>query len=214
MSPPCSIVFHFSSKVKVLISLFTFFQFYSVVSQESKVDNFAGLLFFFLIIIRSGLPAEIRWSVCMLKSNRTLCVSFSRTGVGLCIYHLFAWSNLEFLHISQWITLPIQLCSLSVPICCIRLLYVLPCCQPAKSPILQVLFYPLLIITTFDRLSEVRPYDCISKPWRTLCVSFSSMDSGLCIYDLFVYSNLNFLHNSQIDPFYHPLMSSLIHFLH
>ena len=44
--------------------------------------------FFFLIIMRSGLLAGIRWSVCMLKSHRRLCVSFSRTGAGLCI-----WSN-------------------------------------------------------------------------------------------------------------------------
>ena len=53
--------FQFSSKVEVLISLFTFFQFYSVVSRDSKVDNFADFLFFFLlIIIRSGFRAEIR----------------------------------------------------------------------------------------------------------------------------------------------------------
>ena len=46
------IFFQFSSEVEVLISLFTFFQFYSVVSQDSKVDNFAAFLFL-LIIIRS-----------------------------------------------------------------------------------------------------------------------------------------------------------------
>ena len=68
------------------------------------------VLFFLLIIIRSGLLAEIRWSVCMSKSHRSLCVSFSRTGAGLCIYHLFVWSNLNFLHISQWITLTTQSC--------------------------------------------------------------------------------------------------------
>ena len=65
---------------------------------------------FLLIIMRSGLLAGIRWSVCMLKSHRSLCESFSRTGAGLCIYHLFGWSNLNFLQISQWITLPTQLC--------------------------------------------------------------------------------------------------------
>ena len=66
------------------------------------------ILFFLLIIIRSGLLAEIRWSVCMSKSYRSLCVSFSRTGAVLCIYHLFVWSNLNFLYISQLITLPTQ----------------------------------------------------------------------------------------------------------
>ena len=44
--------------------------------------------FFLLIIIKSGLLAGIKWSVCMLKSHRSLCVAFSRTGAGLCIYHL------------------------------------------------------------------------------------------------------------------------------
>ena len=64
---------------------------HSVVSRDSKVDNFPYSLFFFflLIIIRSGLLAEIRWCMCMSKSHRSLCVSFSRIGAGLCIYHLF-----------------------------------------------------------------------------------------------------------------------------
>ena len=40
--------FQFPSKVEVLILLFVFFQFYSVVSWDSKVHNFAiSLLFFF-----------------------------------------------------------------------------------------------------------------------------------------------------------------------
>ena len=47
--------FQFPSKVRVFILLFTFFQFYSVVSRYSKVDNFASsLFFFFLITLRSG----------------------------------------------------------------------------------------------------------------------------------------------------------------
>ena len=75
------------------------------------------ILFFLLIIIRSGLLAEIRWSVCMSKSHRSLCVSFSRTGARLCIYHLLVWSNLNFLHISQLITLPTQLCLVLYSFC-------------------------------------------------------------------------------------------------
>ena len=39
-----------------------------------------------------------------------LYVKVSRTDARLCIYHLFVWSNLNFLHISQWITLPTQSC--------------------------------------------------------------------------------------------------------
>ena len=58
--------FQFSSKDEILISLFTFFQFYSVECRDSKVDTFADFLFLLLIIIRFGLLAEIRWSVCIL----------------------------------------------------------------------------------------------------------------------------------------------------
>ena len=60
--------------------------------------------------MRSGLLAGIGWFVCMLKSHRSLCESFSRTGAGLCIYHLLVWSNWNFLYIFQWITLPTQSC--------------------------------------------------------------------------------------------------------
>ena len=97
--------FQFPSKVKVFVFLFIFFQFYSMVSQDSQVHNFASSLFL-LIIIRSGCPAKIWWSVCMSKFHRSLCVSFSRRDAGLCICHLFVWSNFNFLHSSQWITLP------------------------------------------------------------------------------------------------------------
>ena len=39
--------FQFSIKVEVFISLFTFYQFYFMVSRDSKVDNFANVLLFF-----------------------------------------------------------------------------------------------------------------------------------------------------------------------
>ena len=68
------------------------------------------VLFLLLIIIRSGHLTEMRWYECILKSHRSLYVAFSRTGAGLCIYHLLVWSNLNFLHISQWITLLTQSC--------------------------------------------------------------------------------------------------------
>ena len=138
-------LFQFSGKVKVLISLFTFFQFYSVVSRDSKVDNLAYFLFFLLIIIRSGLRAEIRWSFCISKSHRGLCVSFSRTGVGLCIYHLLAWSNLNFSHIFQWITLPTQSC-LALYFFCANLLHSLTMWLMVSSVTPYVLsFWPVFV---------------------------------------------------------------------
>ena len=90
--------FQFPSKVEVLILLFTFFQFYcGQPGQQSRQFCKLSFFFFLLIIIRSGLLAEIRWSMCMLKDYRSLCVLFSRTGAGLCIYHLFVWSLLLLL---------------------------------------------------------------------------------------------------------------------
>ena len=71
-----------------------------------QIFFFFFFFFFLLIIIRPGLLVKIRWSVCISKSHRSFCVSFSRTGDVLCIYHFLAWSNLNFLHISQLITLP------------------------------------------------------------------------------------------------------------
>ena len=86
--------------------------------QNRQFCWFSFFFFFLLVIIRSGLLAEIRWSVCMSKSHRSLCVSFSGTGAELCIYNLLVWSNLNFLHISQWISPYTP----SVLICYIRLL--------------------------------------------------------------------------------------------
>ena len=88
-------------------------------SAGTAKSTILQILFFFflLIIIRSGLLAEIRWSVYMSKSQRRLCVSFSRTGAGLCVYHLLVWSNLNFLYFSQWITLATQSCLVLYSFC-------------------------------------------------------------------------------------------------
>ena len=54
----------------------------------------------------------------------------------------------------------------------------------------------LLIILRSGRLDEIRRYVYMSKSHRSLCVSFYRTDAGLCIYYLFIWSNLNFWHNS------------------
>ena len=75
------------SRCLSFFSLFFRFILWSAGEAKSTILQ----ILFFLIIMRSGLLARIRWSVCMLKSHRRLCVSFSRTGAGLCIYHLFVF---------------------------------------------------------------------------------------------------------------------------
>ena len=70
-----------------------------------------------LIIIRTRLLTEIRWYVCKYKSHRSLCVLFYWTNAGLCIFHLFVWWNLNFLNISQWITIPPHSCLVLYSFC-------------------------------------------------------------------------------------------------
>ena len=70
--------------------------------------QFCNFSYFLLIIIRSGCLAEIWLSFCILKSQWSWAVSFSRTDSGLCIYYLFVRSNFNLFHNSQWINLPIQ----------------------------------------------------------------------------------------------------------
>ena len=53
-------------------------------STGTAKSTILQVLSFLLTIIRAGLLAEIRWSVCMSKSDRRLCVLFSRTDVDLC----------------------------------------------------------------------------------------------------------------------------------
>ena len=88
-------------------------------SAGTAKSTILQILFFFLyVIIKSSLLAGIRWYMYMSKSHRSLCVSFfPRRGTGLCIYHLLGWSNLNFLYISQWITLPTQSCLVLYSFC-------------------------------------------------------------------------------------------------
>ena len=61
--------------------------------------------------------AKIRGSVCISKPQRSLCISFSRTDSRLYIYHLFVWSNFNFLHNSRWIALHTQSCLVLYSFC-------------------------------------------------------------------------------------------------
>ena len=68
------------------LSIFSYFFCFILWSAGTGKSAVLQILFFFLmIIIRFGLLAEIRWSVCTSKSHGSLCVSFSRTGAGLYI---------------------------------------------------------------------------------------------------------------------------------
>ena len=66
---------------------------------------------------RSGRLTKSRWTVCMSKSQRILCISFFRTDTGMCIYYLFPCSNFSFLHSSLWLTFPNLLCLVLYSFC-------------------------------------------------------------------------------------------------
>ena len=75
---------------------------------------------------------------------------------------------------------------------------VLPCDYPEKSAVQWFSFLLLLLtITRSGCPAEIKWSFYISKSQRIWCGTFSRMDSWLCIYYLFVWSNSNFLHNSQ-----------------
>ena len=102
--------FYFSSKVEVLILFFPLLSelFCGPPGQQSR--QFCRFLFFFADYYEVWSSGRDQVILLYDKSHRSLCESFSRTGAGLCIYNLLVWSNWNFLHISQWITLPIQSC--------------------------------------------------------------------------------------------------------
>ena len=79
------------------LSFFALSYNYTLWSARHKTPKFSKFSFFLLIIIKSGRLAEIRWSVCMSKSERSLRISF-------------VWSNSDLLPNSQWITLLTQSC--------------------------------------------------------------------------------------------------------
>ena len=89
-----------SGKIQVFDYLFTFLYFHGVDHWNSKIAE-RQFLFFLLINNGSGRLARIRWSVFISKSQRILCVSFSRTDCGLYIYHLVVWSSFYLLHNSR-----------------------------------------------------------------------------------------------------------------
>ena len=78
----------FSSTIHVFICLFTFFYFHSGIRWNGKVLSMISSFYFLILCARCCLLARIRCSICFSKSQRSLCVSFSRTDSGLCIYHL------------------------------------------------------------------------------------------------------------------------------
>ena len=100
----------------------------------------------------------------MLKSHRSLWVSFSRTDAELCIYHFFARSNLNFLHISQWITLPTQSCLVLYSLCA-NLLHSLIMWLVVSSLSLIIIIIIIVIIYSFRVLHIIVSWWSFTGVW-------------------------------------------------
>ena len=102
-------IFHSFSVLKQSLSTFKNFSQWSVGMAKSTIPQFLFLFFFFWwgrwLLLNL---VEIRRTVYTSKSHGNLCVLFSRTDSEFCEYHLFVGSNLNFLHISLWITVQTQ----------------------------------------------------------------------------------------------------------
>ena len=109
----CCIVFFSSLARSRYLSLFSFSFSFTLWSAGTAKFTISQVLFCLLTITRYGRLAEIKWSFCILKSQIILWVLFPRMDSGLCIKHLFVWSNLNCLHNSQWITLLAKSCLVS-----------------------------------------------------------------------------------------------------
>ena len=112
LSLSCFIALFSSLARSKYLSLFSFsliFPLWSARTAKFTIRQvFSILLLLLLNTTRSGILVGIRWYVCISKSSRTLCISFSRTGSGLCTYNLAVRSYLNFLHNSHWITFTTQ----------------------------------------------------------------------------------------------------------
>ena len=86
-------LFHSLAKFRYLFSFSLSFNFILWSSGTAKSKILEVLFFLWLTILCSGHLAEIRWSVCITKSQGSLCVSFSGTYSRFWIYCLFVWSN-------------------------------------------------------------------------------------------------------------------------
>ena len=128
-------------------SLFSFFvHFHWVLCRSGKIHKSEGSLFLltisfyslrvFHIIVSWWFSTGVLVTASLLKSPRFFTVfrpistmlefgqSPSVPLLLLCIYHLFVWSNFNFLHNSQWITLLTQSCLVLYSFC-VNLLHLL-----------------------------------------------------------------------------------------
>ena len=133
-------------------------------------------MFSFFCWLLEGLVVWPRLSDPFRSQNpKGICVGHSPgLDVGLCIYHLFIWSNGYFLHNSQWTTLPTQSCLILYSFCDNLLyslitwlmvsslswhnLHLLFCCILSTFALIWLVLIPFLSLGSFSfpMFSQVR----------------------------------------------------------
>ena len=101
-----------TSKIRVLVCVFTFFYFHSVVHWNSKIHMITNPFFLLILVFWPRLGV-----LCLSKSQRILWIPFSWTNSGFSIYNSLVWSNFNLLYKSQWIIRPSQLCLVLYSLC-------------------------------------------------------------------------------------------------
>ena len=84
--------FQFPSKVQVLIFLLSFS--FTQWSPRTAKSTIRQVLFFLLIITRTGNLAKIRWSICISKSQR-VCVFHSPGRIQGCAYTICTYGQIS-----------------------------------------------------------------------------------------------------------------------
>ena len=79
------------------LSIFSIFFFQSMVHRDSKIQKVTIFYSILLIKTKSGLLPEKKWCVCVSKSPRISCISFSKTELDLWInYYFYFWQFFHF----------------------------------------------------------------------------------------------------------------------
>ena len=112
----CSTAFQFPSKVKVLILFFSLsfnFTLWSVGTVNSTVLFVVVVVV--VVVVRTGRLTEISRSVCISKSQKSLCISICRTDSGLPFVHMVKYQFLSLFlldHLAH-----VVVCSLIIFLC-------------------------------------------------------------------------------------------------
>ena len=132
------------------------------------------ILSFLVIIIRSGGLTEIKWFTGISKSKKSLCMLFSRKDSGLCIYHLFVWSNFNFLPNCQWLTLSTQSCLVLYSFCAnLRHSLIIWLIFPSLSSYnLYLLFFLSFIYSCFDMVGLMAFFCAAIRRYSVSLLSF------------------------------------------